>query len=302
MKRCACDCGRFAKEGNRFINGHFWKNKKRPDISGKNHPLWSTHLSKETRKKISLAHKGMKFSKEHKRKLSKNHADLSGKNNPNYGKHPSKETRQKMSKSHIGLFIGKNHPLWEKHHSKETKQKMRKAHTGKNNSMYGVHRYGKNSPMWEKHHSKETKQKIGEAHKGLHPSKETREKISKARKGKNNPMWGKKNPNAAKRCIERLKKGYRPSKFEKRIMRLIKQNHLPWKYIGDGREGSFFGKVPDFINTNGQKAFAEAYDDYWHDEDYVPKRRRFFAKFGFKTIFIHYNDKDEKIIKKLDDL
>jgi len=101
-------------------------------------------------------------------------------------------------------------------------------------------------------------------------------------------------------CIKQLKEGYKPSKFEKRIMKLIKQNHLPWKYIGDGREGSFFGKVPDFINTNGQKAFVEAYEDnYWHDKTYVPKRRRHFAKFGFKTIFIHYKDKDEIIIEKL---
>jgi hypothetical protein len=83
-------------------------------------------------------------------------------------------------------------------------------------------------------------------------------------------------------------------------MRLIKQNHLHWKYIGDGREGSFFGKVPDFINTNGQKAFAEAYEDnYWHDKTYVKIRKKHFAKFGFKTKFINYYDSDEKIIKIL---
>jgi len=297
MKKCACGCGQFVKEKNRFIWGHTWKNKKRPEISkrmkGKNNPMYGKHPTKET-----------------KMKISKNHADNSGKNHYLWNKHPSKKTRQKMSEANSG----KNNPMWRKNHSKKTRKLMSKA------------KMGKNHPFWRKHFSKNYRQKISKALKGRTLSEKHKKKISKNRKGKymgkNNSFWGEHHTKNTKKqqsikrikwfkehpegreqsrqhCIEMLKNGFKPSKFEKRIMKLIKQNHLHWKYIGDGRAGSFFGKIPDFINTNGQKAFAEAYDDYWHDEDYVPKRRRFFAKFGFKTKFIHYKDSDEKIIRCL---
>ncbi|KKL93639.1 hypothetical protein LCGC14_1872710 [marine sediment metagenome] len=42
---------------------------------------------------------------------------------------------------------------------------------------------GKNNPMWRKHHSEETKRKIGLKSKGRKMSKETRIRMSKAKKG-----------------------------------------------------------------------------------------------------------------------
>lgn len=53
--------------------------------------------SEETKKKISLSHRGSKHTEITKKKMRMNHADFSGKNNPNYGKHPSKATRLKLS-------------------------------------------------------------------------------------------------------------------------------------------------------------------------------------------------------------
>jgi DNA-directed RNA polymerase subunit M/transcription elongation factor TFIIS len=41
----------------------------------------------EHNKRISLIHKGKKFTEEHKRKISENHRDISGINNPMYGKY-----------------------------------------------------------------------------------------------------------------------------------------------------------------------------------------------------------------------
>lgn len=56
MNLCACGCGKEIKINfHRFINGHYWKNKKR---------------SEETKMKMSEAKKGRKLSEEHRRKLS----------------------------------------------------------------------------------------------------------------------------------------------------------------------------------------------------------------------------------------
>ena len=123
-------------------------------LAGENNPNWGKHLSEDTKKKISDAHKGKTWTEERKkefsekmkgreghpcseatkgkisnankgRKLSEEHKQLlrerfSGKNNPNYGKHISEETkailREKLS--------GENSPNYGKKLSEETKQKM----------------------------------------------------------------------------------------------------------------------------------------------------------------------------------
>lgn len=64
-----------------------------------NHPNWGKHLSKETRDKIGVVHKGKTISNEQKLHFSKNY---SGENHPMFGKTFSIETRDKMSKSKKG--------------------------------------------------------------------------------------------------------------------------------------------------------------------------------------------------------
>lgn len=53
---------------------------------------------------------------------------------------------------------------------------------GKNNPMYGVHRYGKDAPSYGKKCSDETRKKISESHKGKKQTKESIEKMVKTRK------------------------------------------------------------------------------------------------------------------------
>ena len=69
------------------------------------------HLSEETRKKISKAHKGLRHSEESRKKMSESRK---GKNNPMYGKngaflgkHHNEDTLKKMSESHKGLLKNK---------------------------------------------------------------------------------------------------------------------------------------------------------------------------------------------------
>lgn len=107
-----------------------------------------------TKRLISESKKGKLRTEELKLKVSKaNKGKLIGKNNPNYNKkgeeHPafgykhSKKNRLKFSKINKGKIV-----------SEETRQKQSKIRIdsglskGKNNPMYGVHRYGKDNPNW----------------------------------------------------------------------------------------------------------------------------------------------------------
>lgn len=59
------------------------------------------HLNYETKKKISLKHKGKKLSEEHRKKISENHANFRKENHPNWGRKWDNEVRKKMSESHL---------------------------------------------------------------------------------------------------------------------------------------------------------------------------------------------------------
>ena len=77
----------------------------------------SGKLSKETKLKIGLAHKGRKHSQEFKDRIK---LRMSGENNPNLGKVCSKETREKLRLKHTGKTM-----------SEEAKVKMSNAKLGR---------------------------------------------------------------------------------------------------------------------------------------------------------------------------
>lgn len=138
-------------------------------------------VSEETRKKMSESRKGIKLSEETRKKMSES---KKGVNNPNYGKFGVKshlygkslsdETKKKMSESKKGN-------KWTEEQKENLREAIKGKRSGKNNPMYGVHRYGEDAPMYGKHHSEETKKKISEANEG---------KCA----GEKSPFW---NPNRA---------------------------------------------------------------------------------------------------------
>jgi len=71
------------------------------------------------------------------------------------------------------------------------------------------------------------------------------------------------------------------------ILDTILQKYFPneWKYVGLG-EIFIAGKVPDFININGQKKLIELYGDYWHTKEESQERIAFFKQYGFDTLII----------------
>lgn len=79
-------------------------------MGGSPQPGVGTHLSDETKQKISRSLTGRHLSEETRKKLS---LANKGANNPNYRKHPSKETRMKQSLAKKGRRL-----------SEETKKKL----------------------------------------------------------------------------------------------------------------------------------------------------------------------------------
>ena len=95
-------------------------------MSGINHPLFGTHRSKETRKKISEGHKGIRLSEDMKKKLRGPRPQIMGKNNSFYGKRHSEKSRQKMSNA----LKGEKHPFFgkigNKHHASKPVNQLSK--------------------------------------------------------------------------------------------------------------------------------------------------------------------------------
>jgi len=82
------------------------------------------------------------------------------------------------------------------------------------------------------------------------------------------------------------------SSLEIRVNNVIHKYNLPYKFVGNGK--FFIGKKnPDFVNTNGQKIAIEVYCRRQKElvrevnvEDWKNNRRKLFAEYGWKTIFI----------------
>jgi len=179
-----------------------------------------------------------------------------------------------------------------------------------------------NIPFFKgKHLPKEVKRKLSNSlkgrktwNKGKNLSKEYREKLSKARlkglkegrikvwnRGLKNKNFGKearqilkekmRSPKFKEKWLRNLLKGLlkRPTTFEQKIIELIKEHNLPFKYVGNGKVIICF-RNPDFIECNGRKLLIETYYSYWHSKNYEKQRARIFSKYGYKTLFLNEND------------
>ena len=152
----------------------------------------------------------------------------------------------------------------------------------------------------------------GEYRKTFVITKETREKMSKAKMGhrpyllKHTDEAKRKISEAArKRTPEQIRKSLVKrgmSGLEEKVLKVIKKHNLPYKFVGDGK---FFieRKVPDFINTNGKKIAVEV---FWktHKENlrkmslssWKKNRQEVFRKYGWEIIFIEGSGLTESTI------
>lgn len=148
---------------------------------------------------------------------------------------------------------------------------------------------------------------------GKHHKQSSRLKISVATSGENNPFYRKTHPQELKNQIYRnvskalkekmkdekykqewlkkMREGIkRPTKPERIIINLIKENNLPFNYVGDGAiwfkgYGTLFN--PDFLSKN-PKHIIEVFGDYWHRNTQENDRKRLetYLKYGYKTLVI----------------
>ncbi|KKK89931.1 hypothetical protein LCGC14_2728160 [marine sediment metagenome] len=181
----------------------------------------------------------------------------------------------------------KNPLHWAKMHdarrgskaSKETKEKMRLVKLG--NTFHLGH-----------NHSQETIEKMRAVKLGKVMSRETRLKMS--RTGKR--LWRLSSHRDKLVSTSRKAMSIHPNKPESIVLELlniIAPNE--WAFVGDGQV-IIEGKIPDFININGQKKIIEVFGDYWHGErarcyeKTEEGRKRLFKKYGYLTLIIWENE------------
>lgn len=91
----------------------------------------------------------------------------------------------------------------------------------------------------------------------------------------------------------------RPTSLEKQMIGLIRTHNLPYKYTGNG-DFWIGGKNPDFVNINGEKKLIEVGNVFHHQNGYEEKRRKHFAKYGWKSyIFIGDTLNKKEILNSL---
>ena len=195
-----------------------------------------------------------------------------GKNNPFYGKHHTKATKKMLSDVHkgqrnsIATEFKKGTTPWNKGkcHSETAKKKMR----GRRNPMLGVHRSGEDAPFYGKKHTDKTKRKM------------VRSALRK---------W--QNPNFIKSIVKSF--NTKPNKMELKLNSIL-QEILPNEYALNVRAEILIlgGKVPDFVNINGQKKIVELFGEYWHTEKaniYTKTEKgriEYFQSLGWDTLII----------------
>jgi len=78
----------------------------------------------------------------------------------------------------------------------------------------------------------------------------------------------------------------RPNKVEEVLLEFLEDiSSSDWKY----NDGWFIlaGKVPDFVNVNGQKKVIELFGNFWHPGPWEEEERiKLFSQFGYKTLVV----------------
>jgi G:T-mismatch repair DNA endonuclease (very short patch repair protein) len=125
------------------------------------------------------------------------------------------------------------------------------------------------------------------------------EKVTWARK----KLW--QNEEYAKRMFKAL--GIRPNNPETILSNLIKENNLPFNYVGDGAvwfRGENHSFNPDFLSKN-PKHIIELFGDYWHNREDSKKRDterlKTYYHYGYKTLIIweHELKNPNQVIEKI---
>lgn len=133
---------------------------------------------------------------------------------------------------------------------------------------------------------------------GTHLAKRTKNKIGEA----NKEHW--QNPEFVKKILN--SRHIKPNKAEIKLNSIL-QEILPDEYGLNVRAEIMVlgGKIPDFVNINGQKKVIELFGSYFHNPKYFPntqspeERINYFKQFGWDTLIIWEGElKDKNKLKE----
>ncbi len=169
----------------------------------------------------------------------------------------------------------------------------------------------KPTAFWKgKHLSEQHKENIRKGCQGINRYKQPlkmRQNMSKAQlkyfethsnwwKGKKRPELSKRNrdPIMRAKMLKSLMK--KPTGLEQKLIDLIKENNLPFKYVGDG-EFILGNRCPDFLNCNGEKQVIEVFGRVFHSPLFTFKKSipygqtykgtmEHYKKYGFNCLIL----------------
>ena len=161
---------------------------------------------------------------------------------------------------------------------------------------------------------------------GPEKAKQLKQLYSDQRKGELNPIFGTKRPQHVCDALSKAHKGkkqdpeYRirrlkaafakarmaPNSLETRIINIINEYDLPFKFVGDGSM-IIHGFSPDFISVDGSMRIIEVFGDYWHSESnpnltYTRTeegRKKVFADLGYDMLVLwesHINNNTDEAL------
>lgn len=153
---------------------------------------------------------------------------------------------------------------------------------------------GSSNPFYGKNHTPESKEK--ERNSGYH----------KNLSGSNNPFYGK---HHSEKALAKMMKArqVKPNRAELKLNSIIHNLSTDYEYNGDFRRGiAIGGKIPDWVNVNGQKKLVELLGHGWHiqnkwfkvsltkTEDYIIEH---YKKYGWACLTISdYELKNETLL------
>ncbi|HUS49169.1 MAG TPA: hypothetical protein VMZ91_03340 [Candidatus Paceibacterota bacterium] len=172
-----------------------------------------------------------------------------------------------------------------------------------------------NAKYWlGKKRSKETKEKISKSLIGHKYPKERNEKISKSLIGNKRSLGFKQSKESNQKRREKLKgriltndhlrkilKRNEKSSLEIRFERIIIKLNLPYKFVGNG-DMIIGKKVPDFINTNGEKIAIEVFCKRHKEKfrgglnEWKEERENIFNELGWKLLFFDETELNKKTV------
>jgi hypothetical protein len=226
---------------------------------GRPSPMKGRHHTEETKRKIGIAFKGktgFKHSEENKEKmsLSANKKFQNGYIHPMKGKKHTRESKLKMSISQKKLYVEDKRKI-----SKETQFKKGQKKLPHKIDCQCFFCTGKPPPWTGKtleeivgvERAKQIRLKQSERLKNEYKNGK---RISPLKKLRNTPEFSQK-------IIKGIVK--KPNKCEQKLINIINDNSLPYKYVGNG---NFMvgNRCPDFINSNGSKKIIELFGRTYH--------------------------------------